>query len=388
MLGLALVRCSGGQDVAGTIEVGNPEKVAGTLVDQNGNPVAGANVRLFPIDYNPVTGQSPQALAKATAPNAPRAQAAQIRLCDTTNASGVFSFAVSPDTLYNLLAVDSVYRNRVFVDSIAAAGSVMLGTVSLTNEVAMSVLVETGFVAGGSVALFGSDISLRVDQPGLVTVKVPSQAPALTYVAGNGATVAVPAGIVAPKAPSAETSWVKLRAQPLRITPTRTNTGASAEYRLDWGDGTRSAWAQSPLVSRVWQSEGTFVVRAQARVAGVAEAVSIWSPGIDITIAAAHTIKRPRRPVGPGAIAPDTPAAYVSGEAQSSLGHAIEYRFAWTDSPFDFTDPDTLTGWDASREIVFTWTSAGTRKVAAQARSVSDTLAQSIWSDYITVRVE
>lgn len=69
------------------------------------------------------------------------------------------------------------------------------------------------------------------------------------------------------------------------------STGASScsrghpvEYRFDWGDGSYSSWSSAPTASKIYQSAGTYHVRAQARCAVDPTVSSDWSPSKVVTI--------------------------------------------------------------------------------------------------------
>ena len=60
--------------------------------------------------------------------------------------------------------------------------------------------------------------------------------------------------------------------------------GHSLEYRFDWGDGSYSDWSPSTTASHSWSSQGTCVVRVQARCATHTSIVSGWSSGPSVNI--------------------------------------------------------------------------------------------------------
>ncbi len=61
------------------------------------------------------------------------------------------------------------------------------------------------------------------------------------------------------------------------------NLGHEVEYRFDWGNGNQSDWGDSSR-SYMWDSAGTFSVKAQARCKVHTSIVSGWSPETGITI--------------------------------------------------------------------------------------------------------
>lgn len=69
------------------------------------------------------------------------------------------------------------------------------------------------------------------------------------------------------------------------------STGASScsqghpvEYRFDWGDGSYSSWSSATTASKIYQSAGSYHVRAQARCAIDPTVISAWSTSKIVTI--------------------------------------------------------------------------------------------------------
>jgi len=61
------------------------------------------------------------------------------------------------------------------------------------------------------------------------------------------------------------------------------NLGHAVEYRFDWGDGRFSDW-NGQIQEHSWQSEGNYLVKAQARCSQHSDIVSIWSEGLSVHI--------------------------------------------------------------------------------------------------------
>lgn len=61
------------------------------------------------------------------------------------------------------------------------------------------------------------------------------------------------------------------------------NLGHSVEYRFDWGDGNFSGW-DDQTQQYSWQSEGYYLVKAQARCALHPDIKSDWSEGLSVHI--------------------------------------------------------------------------------------------------------
>jgi len=149
--------------------------------------------------------------------------------------------------------------------------------------------------------------------------------------------------------------------------------GHDVEYRLDWGDGSRSQWSREVVATHAWSSEGPFKVRAQARSSYDTSVVSDWSAGTVVTIAPPpETISTPTTPSGPSGGQLGQSIAFSTGGAVSNLGHRVQYRFDWGDG--------TLSDWSSSTEASHTWGGAGSYGVKAQARCGAHPDVVSAWS--------
>lgn len=61
--------------------------------------------------------------------------------------------------------------------------------------------------------------------------------------------------------------------------------GHDLVYRFDWDDGTYSDWDPTPRAIKIWNAEGAYEVRAQARCARAAAVVSGWSSLLIVSVA-------------------------------------------------------------------------------------------------------
>jgi hypothetical protein len=71
-------------------------------------------------------------------------------------------------------------------------------------------------------------------------------------------------------------------------------------------------------------------------------------------------LNRPRTPEGPSELNPDEKGTFSTGGAESDMRHPLEYRFVWGDG--------TTSRWSRTPEMEYSWGTAGTYRVSAQAR--------------------
>jgi len=122
---------------------GSEVEVTGTVFTSAGVPAKNAQVRLVPQNYNVVTmGKIPDSLT------------------DTTNASGVYSFAkVKPGT-YSIQAVQLASRTRLLISGINVSGDTFVapeGMLNMTGTIKV-MLPDTGQAANGYVFVPGTDL--------------------------------------------------------------------------------------------------------------------------------------------------------------------------------------------------------------------------------------
>jgi hypothetical protein len=114
------------------------------------------------------------------------------------------------------------------------------------------------------------------------------------------------------------------------------STGESVQYRFSWSDGSDSNWLPVGVASatKAWSAPGTYtLVRVEARCSLHTSVVSAPSAALTVTIAAAtqETVSAPAAPGGPTNGVVGTAYTYTASGAVSSAGHAVEYRFSWSD---------------------------------------------------------
>ncbi len=119
----------------------------------------------------------------------------------------------------------------------------------------------------------------RVDK-----VVVPALCAVVLALAGCG--LLSPHTVSTPNIPDAPTSGPAGERLAFDVEGAMCSHGHSIEYRFDWDDGTYSAWSAATSVSHSWDTEGTYVVKAQARCAADASVVSSWSAARSVTVTA------------------------------------------------------------------------------------------------------
>ncbi len=156
--------------------------------------------------------------------------------------------------------------------------------------------------------------------------------------------------------------------------------GHRVEYYVDWGDGAYHFWSISDVVGHTYDTAGTYDIVLQARCETHPIIKSDTTmKAVTVTEPVPETVSTPNAPSGPASGTTGASLDYAVSGAVSSMGHGVEYRFAWGDS-------DT-SAWAASTNGSHTWGSAGSYDVKAQARCATDTPIESSWSSAFTVTI-
>jgi len=117
-------------------------------------------------------------------------------------------------------------------------------------------------------------------------------------------------------------------------TSAETNIAGDLEYQFDWGDGSYSSWSSSPSASHSWLSDGTYMVKAQARLV-TGTLTSGWSPDRTVNIAAeTFRLSTSVSPPGSGTVNPS------SGSYDSSTGVTLTTMPASDYYEFDYWSGD------------------------------------------------
>ena len=92
-----------------------------------------------------------------------------------------------------------------------------------------------------------------------------------------------------------------------------------------------------------------------------------------------HTVSTPNTPSGPSTGQTNQSYSYSTGGSSCSQGHNVQYRFDWGSGVYS--------SWGSSTSRSYTWSSAGTYQVKAQARCATNTSVVSNWSEALTVTI-
>jgi len=163
--------------------------------------------------------------------------------------------------------------------------------------------------------------------------------------------------------------------------------GSNIQYRWDFDDGTVTDWSSSvpsgtrSTVSHVWDANGVYDVRVQAR--DINESESVWSYSLRVEIEEEnYAPPTPDAPVGPSQLAVDEQGVFsVVGTDPDE--DQITYRLSWGDGTYsDWTD---LVDSGVSVDVPNAWDVSDTYNVRVQ---VKDTREQkSGWSDALQVAI-
>lgn len=140
---LLLIRCSVGPIAGGS---DNPDFLMGIAVYANNSPAGNTQVLLIPDTFDPCNDDTAAAI-----------------LYDTTDASGVYQFTVSPGT-YNIQALNLIQRTRFLVTGITVADcSVVVPQRTLrTSGTVRVMLLDRVDAANGYVCIRGTNIARSV----------------------------------------------------------------------------------------------------------------------------------------------------------------------------------------------------------------------------------
>jgi hypothetical protein len=101
---------------------------------------------------------------------------------------------------------------------------------------------------------------------------------------------------------------------------------------------------------------------------------------ITITAPSAHTVSTPNTPSGPSSGQVDESLPFSTSGSACSQGHSVQYRFDWGNGNYS--------NWSSATSTSYSYSSAGTYQVKAQARCASSTSVVSNWSGAKTVVVD
>jgi hypothetical protein len=174
-------------NMAGTSEVGNPEKVSAVIVDSAGRAVCGVPVSLVPENNNLLRGsigfqkqKHGYAGAQMSFPS------------DTSDEYGKVDVGLADTGIYNLIATSTAYQYKLFVSSIIVGkdAAVNLDTVHLREPGTMVVNIDSAlYTAGGMLVMPGTLLAAAVDHPGTIAMIVPAGDISIRYITGTGDTI-------------------------------------------------------------------------------------------------------------------------------------------------------------------------------------------------------
>jgi hypothetical protein len=143
-----MLRCSSGADVAGTGNSTGNGVVAGIIIHESGEPAENTEVKLLPVEFNPVEDT----------------QSADMH--DTTGSDGAYEIRGIPGIHYNIIALHLSERTRAFCEDIMAQGDrkVTVDTVVLHRPGALNIAIDTLKVMAGDIVFIpGTDIYAGID---------------------------------------------------------------------------------------------------------------------------------------------------------------------------------------------------------------------------------
>ena len=157
-----------------------------------------------------------------------------------------------------------------------------------------------------------------------------------------------------------------------------TSEGSVVEYQFDWGDdGGYSDWGPSQQ-EIVYESDGSYNIKARSRSQSNPDLVSEWSSPFVIEIVPDEDISMPTKPTVSPLVWIGKRVIFRSGNSTSSLGNDIEYMYSWGD--------DTYSEWGSPIQA-HNYAFPGVYIVSVSARSVLYPLNQSQPAEYLTVVV-
>jgi hypothetical protein len=171
-------------NMAGTSEVGNPEKVSAVIVDSAGRAVCGVPVSLVPENNNSLRGSIGFQKQKRG-----YAGVQMSFPSDTSDEYGRVDVGLADTGIYNLIATSIAYQYKLFVSSIIVGkdAAVNLDTVHLREPGTVVVNIDSGlYIPGGMLTLPGTLLAAAVDHPGTIAMNVPAGDISIRYLTGTG----------------------------------------------------------------------------------------------------------------------------------------------------------------------------------------------------------
>jgi len=381
----------------GGSEIGNPVVVSGIVVDSSGMPVSEFPVKLFENSY--IAAKSTNSLNKKTG-----IEAYSDWYETNTNSDGYFRFLDVDTGTYTLFGRKSNSGVSLFRKGITlTADSIDLGISRIKRDgtVILSVSQEV-FRPDLFICVHGTDIAMPVDSAGKQLLNIPSGLVNITCYARDIDSVdfgqlgfrdiEVPEGGVvdmrpySPPPPSVSAPMPVGMADSLLSFFVHSDwNGPSVAYQIEWDSWSRSQWQTDSVFTYTFGLENgvdssLFRIRARVRSSYDTTLISNRSDSYDIKIYRNHVVTQPRKPLGDTIAQINTGYTYTTGNAYSSLGDEVEYKFAW--------DVYGKTGWSKDTSVTIEFPQQRRFGVIAFARSKKDTTKQSHPSDTLWVTVQ
>ena len=178
--------------------------------------------------------------------------------------------------------------------------------------------------------------------------------------------------VSAPGTPTGDSIFTVDASGSFNTTSATSSLDHTVEYRFDWGDGTASPWSLTRSSTKHWDTVGVYVVRAEARCQEHPTVEATSDQSLSVTVQAAETISTPNAPDGQTDGEIDVQLYYVFSGAESSLGHAVEYRVDWGNG--------LVSMWFPAPNYNNSWPTPGTYEIVTQARCIDHPAVESAWS--------
>jgi hypothetical protein len=159
---------------------GEARTVCGIIVSESGSGAGNISVRLLPVDYNPIAGDTLKDLSKKVALNKRgSAQYNSDSLKATTNQYGYFEIKNVPFNTYNLISnVDDSLSRKIFVKVVVDSSENPLLKLDTIHEKKPGhiqlTMLDSVAALNISLVVLGTGICIPVTHAGTYTISVPA----------------------------------------------------------------------------------------------------------------------------------------------------------------------------------------------------------------------
>ncbi len=349
----SLVHCA--KNVSGTSEVGNPQRIAGVVIDTSGRAAEGVHVTAVPINFNPLENTLPNAFASSY-----------------SGADGQFILNI-PESfgLFNLLAQNSTNDFSFFKDSLSLNDIDNFDTLVLRRSKGVTFYLHSD--QNCFLVFKGTPFYSELNNDS-ITFLLPSYEITPSAVAADGSSIPInPISVPIPIITAPYLSQVKFEDMCFQVL----DTNSVFEYQFDWGDDSISEWS-SGTDFHSWSQAGVYEVKARTRPKQQTTYISAWSNPLKVTIIDKHIVTVPDKPYYPGICNMFTDGCtFITGGSESNLGDPVEYSWIF--------NADTSKLWYQDSALQYLNNGVILFFVRAQARSTRDTLVISEASDTVLV---